>query len=227
MHGHVPWPAIVDATERHEPDPEHQPSRACAPYRIDALALRTNDRILDVSHWGGDEPARLPFADDSFDVVVCHQGLQLFADRGRALSEMRRVLARCGRLVVSVWGPIERNPALAVLAGALERHAGMQVAAAVHWLCSLTGPEDLRAVLACADFRRIRVRTIRRTIRIATVSELLDRLLAGSPAEAAIAHVCEDQRRKVIADLEVALGGWTNARGLRIGTETNTAVAIR
>jgi ubiquinone/menaquinone biosynthesis C-methylase UbiE len=42
------------------------------------------------------------FDDASFDVVVCQQALQLFADRGYALSEIRRVLAPGGRVVIDV-----------------------------------------------------------------------------------------------------------------------------
>jgi SAM-dependent methyltransferase len=87
--------------------------------------------------------ASLPFPDASFDAVVCRQGLQRFPDRSRSLSEMRRVLVPGGRVAVAVWGPIQRSPAFAALADSLERHAGVQVAAAVRWLFSLSDPDDV------------------------------------------------------------------------------------
>ncbi len=45
----------------------------------------------------------LPFADGSFDVVVCQQGLQFFPARAAALGEMRRVLRPGGVVGVAVW----------------------------------------------------------------------------------------------------------------------------
>jgi ubiquinone/menaquinone biosynthesis C-methylase UbiE len=53
----------------------------------------------------------MPLPDDSFDVVLCQQGVQFFADRAAGLREMGRVLARDGRVVLAVWGPIEQLPA--------------------------------------------------------------------------------------------------------------------
>ena len=45
----------------------------------------------------------LPFEDDSFDVVLCQQGLQFFPARATAVSEMRRVLRPGGMAGVAVW----------------------------------------------------------------------------------------------------------------------------
>jgi len=43
----------------------------------------------------------LPFDDDSFDLVVCFETIEHVADGSRALSELRRVLAANGLLIVS------------------------------------------------------------------------------------------------------------------------------
>ena len=40
------------------------------------------------------------------DVALCQQGLQFFPDKALALREMRRVLARGGRLALSVWNNV-------------------------------------------------------------------------------------------------------------------------
>jgi ubiquinone/menaquinone biosynthesis C-methylase UbiE len=52
----------------------------------------------------------LPFDDDSFDVVLCQQGLQFFPEQAAATAEMRRVLRPGGVAGVSVWAaghPVE------------------------------------------------------------------------------------------------------------------------
>jgi ubiquinone/menaquinone biosynthesis C-methylase UbiE len=61
--------------------------------------------------WQEGSALQMPLPDDSFDVVLCQQGVQFFADRAAGLREMGRVLARDGRVVLAVWGPIEQLPA--------------------------------------------------------------------------------------------------------------------
>jgi SAM-dependent methyltransferase len=195
---------------------------------LEAVELRPGERVLDTGvHWPHGEAPRLPFADGSFDVAVCLQGLQLFPDRDRALLEMRRVLASRGRVGVTVWGPIGRSPVFAALADSLELRAGVQVAAAVRWLFSLPEPEDLRALLAASGFGRIRVRSARRAARFPSVAEFLRRYVPGAPVGSATAHWSEDDWRQVVADLESDLRPWVDANGLRVVTEANTGVARR
>jgi ubiquinone/menaquinone biosynthesis C-methylase UbiE len=45
----------------------------------------------------------LPFADASFDAVVCQFGLMFFPDKPKSFSEVYRVLAPGGRYLFSVW----------------------------------------------------------------------------------------------------------------------------
>jgi ubiquinone/menaquinone biosynthesis C-methylase UbiE len=177
--------------------------------------------------WRRGDVASLPFRDASFDVVACQQRLQLFPDRSRALSEMRRVLLPHGRVAVVVWGPIQRNPTFAALTDSLERHAGVQVAAAASWLFSLSEPEDLHAVLASAGFDGIRVRTARKTTRFPSVAEFLRRYVPESPIGPATMHMPDSDKRKIIADLETDLAAWVDAHGLTITMEANTGVARR
>jgi SAM-dependent methyltransferase len=81
---------------------------AIAADRADELGLtNVSTRVLDFE--AIDEP------DESYDVVLCREGLMLAADPGRALREMRRVLRPGGRLGVAVWDARERNPWLGVV----------------------------------------------------------------------------------------------------------------
>jgi SAM-dependent methyltransferase len=58
------------------------------------------------------EPAdacALPFADGSFDAIVCQFGLMFFSDRDRAFREANRTLADGGRYLFSVWDSLRHN----------------------------------------------------------------------------------------------------------------------
>ena len=52
----------------------------------------------------------LPFADQSFDALVCQFGLMFFPDKAKSFSEACRVLAPGGRYLLSVWDSHRYNP---------------------------------------------------------------------------------------------------------------------
>ena len=59
--------------------------------------------------WQQADAMQLPFADGSFDAVVCQFGVMFFPDKAKAFAEMRRVLASGGVLAFNVWDRIEDN----------------------------------------------------------------------------------------------------------------------
>jgi SAM-dependent methyltransferase len=59
--------------------------------------------------WRQADAMRLPFADASFDAVVCQFGVMFLPDKATAFAEARRVLAPGGVFVFSVWDRIEDN----------------------------------------------------------------------------------------------------------------------
>src|SRR5215211_5997139 len=54
---------------------------------------------------------RLPFEDESFDVVVCVFGVFFVPDMESALRELKRVLRTEGKLAITTWGPRFFEPA--------------------------------------------------------------------------------------------------------------------
>jgi demethylmenaquinone methyltransferase/2-methoxy-6-polyprenyl-1,4-benzoquinol methylase len=62
--------------------------------------LRIGARRAPMARFVGGDALRLPFADDSFDVVTMSFGLRNTADVPRVLAELRRVCRPGGRLVV-------------------------------------------------------------------------------------------------------------------------------
>lgn len=65
------------------------------------------------------------------------------------------------------------------------------------------------------------------TTRFPSLAEFLRRYVPGSPVGFATTHMSEDDKRKVVADLEVERAPWLDADGLRITMEANTGVARR
>jgi ubiquinone/menaquinone biosynthesis C-methylase UbiE len=132
--------------------------------------------------WREGSALQLPSADREFDVVFCQQGLQFFPDRPAALREMRRVLAPSGRIVLSVWRPIEQSPGFAVLAQALTTHISPE--AGTLMTCGpfgLSSTEELRRLITAAFAQPRRFSAIRRPTNLCSAMRQGRRLPAPSP----------------------------------------------
>lgn len=89
------------------------------PAAVKIVATDLNQPMLDfaASQCSSDRPVTwrqanalsLPFADASFDVVVCQFGAMFFPDKVIAYREAHRVLKPGGRFIFSVWDRIEEN----------------------------------------------------------------------------------------------------------------------
>jgi SAM-dependent methyltransferase len=70
--------------------------------------------------WRQADVIALPFADGTFDAVVCQFGVMFFPDKPRAFAEVRRVLRPGGVFVFNVWDRIEQNEFAHTVTSALE-----------------------------------------------------------------------------------------------------------
>lgn len=88
------------------------------PPMLDRAAAVGTDRPVT---WQQADAQQLPFADGSFDLVICQFGAMFFPDRPKAFAEARRVLTPGGKLLLSVWGRIEDNDFANVVTKALAK----------------------------------------------------------------------------------------------------------
>jgi ubiquinone/menaquinone biosynthesis C-methylase UbiE len=148
----------------------------------------------------------MPFSDATFDVILCQLGLQFFPDRPQALREMRRVLVPGGRLLLSVFGPIERNPATHALAGALERHLGVDAAAIKRAEHRLADTQELGDLAAAAGFADVRIDTVTHEVHFPSVREYVRIQLAATPLATLMGERPPDQQAKLVDTLVTDVG---------------------
>ena len=198
--------------------------------------LDINEAMLDVARakgsgsstleWRTGEAGSLPFAEREFDVVLCQQGLQFFADKLTALREMLRVLTPGGRLGLAVWQSLEHDPYGLVIADALSRHVSQDAAdRAGH---ALGDESELRALLVEAGFCEVQIRTERLVRTMGPPHESVAMQLASSGRLAAIVGALSaEARAKLFSDIITALQPFRHGQGLRIPRGTFIALARR
>jgi SAM-dependent methyltransferase len=129
--------------------------------------------------WLEGSAVKMPLPDASFDAVVCQQGLQFFPDKAAALSEMRRVLKRGGRLALSCWRSIEHTPGYLALEQALARRIGPEKAALPPF--SLGDAGTIRVLAAGAGFREVKLRAEAKMVRFRSAEHMVRAVVGGAP----------------------------------------------
>ncbi|HVL32633.1 MAG TPA: methyltransferase domain-containing protein [Actinomycetota bacterium] len=185
-----------------------------------AVARDATHDVYPPIRWVEGDAMDMPLPDASFDVVLSQQALQFVPDKIAALTEAHRVLARGGRVLVSVWGPIERSPAVAALQHALEHHVP-QVAGFFPAVFSLSDQEELRDLLVRSGFREVGVRALSATVRFPSVEAYLQTYLAATPIGALIASLSADQRAAFGREIATSLRDFIDDQGLAVTQETN------
>jgi len=99
------------------------------PESVSIVATDLNQPMLDHAatlgtkrpvEWRQADAMQLPFADGTFDAVVCQFGAMFFPDKSKAFAEARRVLKPGGVFVFNVWDRIEENDFADIITKSLE-----------------------------------------------------------------------------------------------------------
>jgi len=167
----------------------------------------------------------LPFAEASFDVAFCQQGLQFFPDRLAALREMHRVLLPGGRLALSVWRPLPHNPYVVALAEAVACHVSPEAGASMRAPCAFGDIEALRTIIRQGGFRESRIRIAVRLLRIQGVEEFILGQLAATPLAGAVAALAASAREALLNDICEALRAYRDDEGVAVPLEAHVVVA--
>lgn len=177
--------------------------------------------------WREGSADALPLGDaEAFDVVICQQGLQFFADRPAAAAQMRRALAPGGRLAVSTWRADEEMPLPLELRRVAQRHLGP----ITDQRYGFGDAGRLEQLLRDAGFADVQVRERSCTVRFDDDGQAFVRMnaMALIGMSAAGKTMSRDERQRIletiVGDSTPALSAHTHGR-LAVETRSNLATA--
>lgn len=194
------------------------------------LAVARSVSLLDGARldWRQGCAEALPFHDGTFDVALCQQGVQFFADRRAGVREMQRVLRPGGRIGVSVWlGPGHQS-----VKGALLVALGRWFGEGAMLPYSFGEADSLRALFVDAGFHTIEIEVVRRQMTAPSEEEFIAMTVMGaSAAVPALANATSDERAAAIRSLrdEIApeLAAVTDHGGLKYPMESHILTATK
>jgi ubiquinone/menaquinone biosynthesis C-methylase UbiE len=147
---------------------------------------------------------KLELPDQSFDVALCALGMMYLPNPEHALSEMRRVLRKRGRIVLAVWGERAR-------CGWAELFpiVDAEVASEVCPLFFRLGQADtLAEVCSNAGFDVTTRSRITTTLEYSDGDQACDAAFIGGPVALAWSRLDDDARRRARARYLDAIGTW-------------------
>jgi SAM-dependent methyltransferase len=159
--------------------------------------------------------------DDSFDVVLCQQGLQFFPDRAAALAEMHRVARPGGTAVMSTWAAGHPVGLFGPMTEALqETGAAEPFPGAFDSDSYCINAADLADLLQVAGFGDVAVQTVELDATWPTAEAATSALL-GTPFGPLVSALPADAQQQLRASLASKLGA--GADSVTVHTVSNIA----
>jgi ubiquinone/menaquinone biosynthesis C-methylase UbiE len=122
----------------------------------------------------------LPFADSSFDLIVCQFGFMFVPDKPKAFGEAYRVLATGGKLLFNTWDKLENNEVSFIVRNVVAEALGKAEFYSIPF--SMSDKQQLELLLGDAGFKEINISYVSKKGTGVIALEAAKGLLLGTPA---------------------------------------------
>lgn len=142
--------------------------------------------------WQTIDAHKLPFKNDSIDIVVCCFGL-MFTDLDLALGEAYRVLRPGGKLIFTTWDSLDFNPVQRIFRDVVSDFFQERLDEKHSKPFLLNDDSFIRSKLSLPGFRNITIVHVKKNISEAEISVLITGLINGSLLSQEIARRCPEK----------------------------------
>ena len=185
-----------------------------------AVARRVRPEI----EWRQGDAADLPFADDTFDAVLCQSALMFFPDATRALHEMGRVCRPAGVVGVQVYSSLGAQPAYGPWVDMVAGHAGPEAISLLgtYWVHGDT--DVLAARFYAAGLKVVDIRHQLGTARWQSIDQMVQTEVAGTPLAD---RISDDVYARIRDESREVLGKYRTGSGVDVPIAAHIVIARR
>ena len=151
----------------------------------------------------------LPFADGSFELVVCQFGIMFYPDKPKSFAEVHRVLTPGGHYLFNVWDSHAHNPFGRIAQGVLDRLIAKDPPQFYRVPFSLHAIDPIKEMLLDAGFADIAINVVHLERTIADLGYFAQTTIRGNPVADQLGERGEDPERvieAVLAEYRAAFG---------------------
>jgi ubiquinone/menaquinone biosynthesis C-methylase UbiE len=156
-------------------------------------------------NWQQADAMQLPFADNTFDLVVCQFGIMFFPDKLKGLQEAYRVLKPGGKLLFSTWDKLENNPAIQAGRKVIESYFGENPPGFYNIPFMMHHEEELQTLMKDAGFKNCTTTLVKKEGISASAADLSKGMVMGSPISLSIIEKDPALVEKIEAHVEKKL----------------------
>lgn len=163
----------------------------------------------------------------TMDLVTSRFGLQIFTNPEKAIDEMRKALRPGGRVVLSVWGPGERNEHIHALIGPMLEYAEPDETGYLPTPYETGGEGELVRVLDERGFTDAREERVKHETLWRDEKTYLDSILSGTPIGHSLREEEPDVQKEVLRKAHEFLATRKTPRGIALAAEAVIVSAKR
>lgn len=167
--------------------------------------------------------------DESYDLVLCREGLMFTLDPARAAAEILRVLRRGGRCGIATWGARARNPWLGIVLDAANEQFGRPVPPpGIPGPFALDDRDQVAALFAHAGFSAVEVHDVDVPMRVGSFDDWWTRTCAlAGPLATMLAALPQEGASALRERARAAARGYEVGGGLEFPAMTLFTTARR
>lgn len=184
--------------------------------------LNVAARLLPEAEFRLGDAGQSPFADASFDTVLCQASLMFFPGPLAALAEMARVVTPEGTVGVQVWGRLESSPGFLAFVEVAARHAGPEAIGLLSTYFVHGDLEQLTRLLGTAGLDVTSTTTRLGAMRYESIDEFVTIEVNSTPL---IGRIDDDVYGKIRTDAREALRPFVTDKGLALPIEGHLVIA--
>jgi ubiquinone/menaquinone biosynthesis C-methylase UbiE len=177
--------------------------------------------------WKQADATELPFANQSFDAVVCQFGLMFFPDKGKAVRETFRVLKPGGIFIFSVWDAIEHNDLPNIAHTIISKFFEDNPPDFYDIPFSFHDPETIRSLVSAAGFKEIELSLLPLPAIAPDAQGAAKGLVHGNPVIAAIKERNESSAPEIEAAIAEEVAAQFGDAPVRARMQALVCAAVR